>query len=349
MSVESQTFPGSAAGRLETAPRPAFDLFEGFAVTTVLAALEKAGLLERLELDELDATPDADVGEGAPEAIDSELLAATLEYLARRGVLRRRHAGGFALTELGREICRDKGYLVWLAGGYAEPLWQLASYLRRERRYGTDDARDGRWVAKGSALLGSVDVAPHAMRLLETISFERALDLGCGDARFLTSVCRAFGSAGTGVDISPAACDEARGTVGLAGLGERIDVVEADVLDLDAIPRLAETQLVIAFFLLHEISSQSRDALVAFLRRLGSLLPDGAYLLAAEVAPPRSDEPVGERFTPEFTFVHAMMRQSLLPDEQWRDALREGGFPVEQIVELDMPGGVLILARKADG
>ena len=87
---------------------------------------------------------------------------------------------------------------------------------------------------------------------------------------------------------------------------------------------------------------------MAFLRRLAARLPDGSYLLAAEVQPPRSDEPVGERFTPEFTFVHAMMRQSLLLAEQWREALLDGGFPVEQIVELDQPGGVMILARKAD-
>jgi cyclopropane fatty-acyl-phospholipid synthase-like methyltransferase len=191
-------------------------------------------------------------------------------------------------------------------------------------------------------------VAPYAMELLETISFERALDLGCGDARVLTRVCTAFGSEGVGVDISPEACEEARATVRRAGLEERIHVIEADVRAVDAIPLLAETQLVITFYLLHEISSISRAALVEFLERLGAQLPAGAYLLAAEAEPPRSAEAAGERFTPEFTLIHAMMRQALLPVEEWRDALAEGGFRVEQVAGLGMPGGMLILARKED-
>ena len=348
MVVSSQTSPPSPGEALaDVTPRPAFDLFEGFALTMVLASLHVSGLLEPLEHDALDVGPGVPDGSGVPGSTDTELLDATLAYLARRGLGRRRGTS-FELTELGRAVCRDKGYLVWICGGYAEPLRHLAAFLRGEERYGIDHVRDGRWVAKGAALLGARDVAPRAMEVLETVSFERALDLGCGDARFLTAVCKSFGCAGVGVDISAKACEEARNTVRRAGLGERVQVIEEDVLAVDAIPLLAETQLVIAFFLLHEISSVSRAALLDFLERLGSRLPTGAYLLAAEAVPPRSVAASGERFTPEFTFIHAMMRQSLLPVEAWRDALADGGFPVEQVVELDMPGGVLILARKGD-
>jgi 2-ketoarginine methyltransferase len=345
MTVESQT--SSREALADVTPRPAFDLFEGFAVTMVLASLHISGLLEPLEHEGLDVGPGAPDGNGALGGVDTELLEATLEYLARRGLARRREST-FELTELGRAVCRDKGYLVWISGGYAEPLRHLAAFLRGEQRYGIDHVRDGRWVAKGAALLGGVDVAPSAMELLGTISFDRALDIGCGDARFLTAVCTAFGCAGVGLDISPEACEEARGTVGRAGLDERIRVIEGDALAVDAIPLLAETQLVITFFLLHEISSVSRAAIVDYLERLAARLPAGAYLLAAEAEPPRSAEAAGERFTPEFTYVHAMMRQALLPVEEWRDVLAEGGFRVEQVVELGMPGGVLILARKDD-
>jgi SAM-dependent methyltransferase len=345
MTVKSQT--SSREALADVTPRPAFDLFEGFAVTMVLASLHISGLLEPLEQGALDVEPGAPDGNGALGGVDTDLLEATLEYLARRGLARRR-GSAFELTELGRAACRDKGYLVWLCGGYAEPLRHLAAFLRGEQRYGVDQVRDGRWVAKGSAVLGAQDVAPHAKELLETISFERALDLGCGDARFLTAVCTAFGCAGVGVDISPEACEEARSTVSRAGLDERVDVIEADAFAVEGIPLLAETQLVIAFFLLHEVSSVSRAAVVDFLGRLGARLPTGAYLLAAEAEPPRSAEAAGERFTPEFTFVHAMMRQALLPVDEWRDVLADGGFRVEQVVEDGMPGGMLILARKED-
>jgi 2-ketoarginine methyltransferase len=342
MTLASQTSPWTDSPQLELTPRPAFDLFEGFAVTMVLSSLHIAGFLDELEHDGLDVPAGGD-GDGLGG--DARLVRATLQYLARRGLVRRQ-GSTFELTELGRAVCRDKGYLVWISGGYAEPLRQLAAFLRAEKRYGLDHTRDGRWVANASALIGAFDVVPHALKLLETISFERALDLGCGNARFLTKVCEAFGCAGVGVDISPAACEEALGTVSSAGLGDQIQVVEGDVLDIEAIPLPAKTDLVTAFFLLHEISSVSRAALVDFLERLGSRLPAGAYLLAAEAEPPRTTEAAGERFTPEFTFVHAMMRQALLPAEAWREALADGGFTVERLIKDDMPGGMLILARK---
>lgn len=338
----------STATRSEHETRPAFDVFEGFAITSVLASLEMAGLLARLEAESSDPTesPPIDLT-AAVSGVDAALLTAALEYLARRGVVRS-NGGGFMLTEAGRAICRDKGYLVWIAGGYAEPLRHLDSFLRGGARYGIDAVRDGRWVAKGAAILGARDVAPWAMQLLERIRFERVLDLGCGDARFLASVCQTFGCAGVGVDISPEACAEARKTVRAASLGERVEIIEADAQDLDAVPQLADTDLVITFFLLHEISSVSRAALVGFLSRLASVLSPGAHFLIAEVVPPITLEPIGERFTPEFTFVHALMRQSLLPEDAWRRGLRDGGFSMEEVLEVPMPGGRLILARKAD-
>jgi SAM-dependent methyltransferase len=320
-------------------PRPAFDLFEGFAVTNVLASLEMAGLLNELETDGLRA--DA-AGPAAPE--QAALLEATLLYLAQRGLLSE-DSGTYSLTDLGRAVCRDKGYLVWLAGGYAEPLRQLGAFLRGDKRYGIDHTRDGRWVAGGAALLGRLDVVPEAMRLLEGISFDHALDLGCGNARFLTAVCQTFGCSGVGVDVSPEACEEAVKVVEAAGVRDRVQIVLGDAVDLERIPQLSGTLLVITFFLLHEISSQSRSALVRFLSGMSSALPDGAHLLTAEVVPARPSA-TSERFTPEFTFVHSMMRQSLLTKSAWREALQEGGFFPQEMVDLDLPGGILILAQK---
>lgn len=299
-----------------------------------------AGFLEDLEGNGIE--PDS-IRRGTEEGA---LLEASLRYLAQRG-LAHEESGIVKLSALGRDVCRDKGYLVWLAGGYGETLRRLDAFLLGEKRYGVDQARDGRWVAGGAALLGSRDVVPQAMRLLEEVAFDRALDLGCGNARFLLSVCKKFGCSGVGVDISPEACDEATKAVERVGLDERVRVLRGDATDLDEIPLVAETQLVVTFFLLHEISSDSRSALVEYLSELASRLPAGARLLVAEVLPPRHQVSTTERFTPEFDFVHAVMRQSLLSEDEWREALQEGGFIVREMVHLDMPGGVLILGQTA--
>lgn len=327
--------------QFEAGSRPGFDFFEGFMVTALLASLEMAGLLNALESEGIEPDPARQ-----PKTEDAALLEATLRYLAQRG-LAVEEAGVFNLTDLGRSVCRDKGYLVWMSGGYAEPLRHLGAFLRGEKRYGIDHTRDGRWVAGGAALLGRQDVVPEAMELLEAVSFDRVLDLGCGNARFLISVCDRFGSSGVGVDISREACEAAAEAIAAAGLEDRIDIVLGDAIDLDSVPRLDATHLVVTFFLLHEISSQSRDALIRFLSDMASRLPAGAHLLTAEVEPAGQRNGATERFTPEFTFVHAMMRQSLLREQDWRDAFAEGGFEIRKVVRPNLPGGLLLLARKA--
>jgi SAM-dependent methyltransferase len=317
--------------------RPAFALFEGYAATAMIAGLEMAGLLAELEDGGIPADRPAELpGDRGP------LLDAVLDYLGQRGIVGR-DSGRWRLSARGREICRDKGYLVWLSGGYGAPLRHLDAFLTGAETYGRELSRDGRWVANGAAMLGGRDVVPVALELLTGASFERVLDLGCGNARLLLTVCRRFGAAGVGVDISPAACAEAERAVAAAGLADRVRIACGDVSDLDAVPLLAETQLVISFFLLHEILAQGRDVLLRYLGRLADRLPPRAQLLIAEVAPPGSAPT--ELFTPEFTFVHRLMRQHLIAEPDWREVLSAGGFRVRESVPVGLPGGILLLAE----
>lgn len=312
--------------------RPALDLVEGYALTSMVAALEMAGLLGQLE-----------AGGLRSEGPDARLVEACLRYLAQRGLVEA-DSGTFRLSALGEAVCRDKGYLVWLVGGYGEPLRHLEAFLTGRKTYGKDHPRDSRWVAEGAAMLGRRDVVPQAMRLLEHVPFDHVLDLGCGNARFLLAACDRFGCSGVGVDISPEACAEAEKAVKAADMTAQVQVVCADAAALDDVPRLGETDLVVTFFLLHEILAQGRAALVGYLSELSRRLRPGTHLLAAEVEPPR-DGSTSKPFSPEFTFVHALMGQSLLSADGWREALADGGFAVRDVVRLDMPGGVLILGQ----
>lgn len=318
--------------------RPAFDLVEGFTVGSILAGLEMAGFLPALEADGIS---DATIGELDPEP--AALLTASLRYLEQRGVVAQR-SGVFTLTDDGRAVCHDKGYLVWLVGGYGEPLRRLDQFLAHGKRYGDDYPRDGRWVANGTALLGRVDVVPQALELLGRISFDRVLDLGCGNARFLLKVCERFGAHGVGIDVSPEACAAAEEAVRAAGMGDRVDVVIGDAGDLATIPSLDSTDLVVTFFLLHEILASGRDRLVRYLDDLSSRLPAGAHLVIAEIEPPAAGGGP-EVFTPEFTYVHALMRQRLLPADEWTAVLTEGGFKVREVVPSGIPGGILLLCQ----
>ncbi len=319
--------------------RPVFELFEGFALASVLASLDEAGLLAALEAGPVAAAP---AGVEDPDG----LMPATLRYLAQRELAEERD-GGFALTERGRAVVKDKGYLVWLQGGYGQVLGGLGDFVTGARRYGTDVERAGRWVAEGSALIGRDDVAPHAAEVLSGIDFHHVVDLGCGNARFLIGAAQRFGVTGVGVDLSPEACEDAERMIEDAGLAGKVVVRCGDAGDLDAIPELAEADLAVAHFLLHEIFEHGRDALVGYLTKLGGLMPAGAHMLVAEVQPASGAH--DERWRPEFTLLHAIMRQELLDADGWHEAFTAAGWSRHEVRDLGLPGAILLLYRNEKG
>lgn len=321
--------------------RPAFALYEGYTLTNVIAALDKVGVIKDLE------DSGIEVGRAHHRSVgDTALLEASLRYLAQRGIVEE-ESGLYTLSTLGKAVREDKGYLVWLSGSYGEALHSLDALLRGTMRYGEDIVRDGHWVAEGSALIGRKDVAPEAMKLLEGLSFNRVVDLGCGNARFLQAVCQRFDCDGVGIDISPEACDDAAREIQSAGLADRMQVRCGDAMDLAPIPQLSETELVISFFMLHEIAAQSRSSVMDYFSEMSSRLPRGAHILIGEVAPPQPwpTEPP-ELFTPEFALIHAVMRQSLPTEEEWREMLEEAGLSPRQAVPVGVPGAFLMLGEK---
>jgi SAM-dependent methyltransferase len=320
-----------------TVQRPVFELFEGFALASVLSSLERAGLLARLEEGPVAADP--------AEGVDG-LPLATWRYLAERGLVEE-HDGAYDLTAHGAAICRDKGYLVWLQGGYGTVLAELGDYATGAKRYGSDTIRDGRWVADGSALIGRDDVAPHATALLETIDFSHVVDLGCGTARFLIGAAQRFGVTGFGIDLAPEAVEDAQQAIADAGLTGTVTVRCGDAGDLAAIPEVESADLVVAHFLLHEIFEHGRDALIAYLRTLGETMPPGGHMLVAEVQPATGAQ--DERWQPEFTLLHAIMRQELLDADGWHEAFTTAGWTRCEVRELGLPGAIALLYRNAAG
>ena len=325
------TEPITLAGRSRV-----FDYMQGHVVTSVIAALETAGALDRLAADGVTV---ADLG-------GNEFLArAALRYLAQRDIVRA-EGERYLFTELGRELYDSRGYLVWLGGGYGEPLARLGDLIAGSQHFGVEVDRNVRWVAVGTAEAGQRDLRPEVLALLREIQFDRVVDIGCGNGHFLISLCELMGASGIGVDISPDACAEAVDEVSGAGLLDRIQIVQADARDVSAIPDLETVQLVVTFFFLHEVLEAGYQVLVDYLRALAQRLPAGAHLITAEIAPPRADHGTGELIAPEYAMTQALMEQRLFDERQWRQVFTEAGFEIQRFVRPNLPEGQLILARK---
>ena len=184
------------------------------------------------------------------------------------------------------------------------------------------------------------------MRLIDSISFSHVADLGCGNGQLLISLCTAKGADGLGVDISPAACAEARHEVGAAGLTERIRIAEADGRDIASIPGLETVDLVMTFFFLHEVFELGYDALIDYLSELCVRLPAGAHVLTAEISPPQLGHASTELVSPEYALTQALMAQTLMNEAGWRGAFEKAGFQVVEVLAADLPETNVYLVQK---
>jgi hypothetical protein len=76
------------------------------------------------------------------------------------------------------------------------------------------------------------------------------------------------------------------------------------------------------------------------------MMPRGAHMLVAEVQP--ASGALDERWRPEFTLLHAIMRQQLLTADGWDEAFAVAGWTHCATRELGLPGAVLLLYENAE-
>ncbi len=73
-------------------------------------------------------------------------------------------------------------------------------------------------------------------RMLELASIrpgETVYDLGCGDGRILIAAVQKFKAKAIGIEISPKVVAEARSRIKKAGVGDKAQVIQGDLLDAD--------------------------------------------------------------------------------------------------------------------
>lgn len=58
-------------------------------------------------------------------------------------------------------------------------------------------------------------------------------DLGCGDGRIVVTAAKKFGAHGVGIDIDPQRIKEANENVASAGVGDKVEIRQADLFETD--------------------------------------------------------------------------------------------------------------------
>ena len=297
----------------------------GYVTVRVFWALLYAGVL-----DELAASGPRSIDELATKFdLKPDVLRDLCQYMDCVRVLKCVGPDRYELDGLGRVMLAEPRGVLDLLYGYEPVFVDLEDLLRGRKQYGRDVSRNGKYIAIGSGELGRQLPFPIMADLVRRHNFKNLLDLGCGDLEFLMAVCRRTGARGYGVDNSAEAVEHARQRLAQAGMGDCIEVEQADMFHLDAVaPRLNGVDCLTVCDTFHEYLSDGTELLSDLLVHLRAQFP-GRAMLVAEFCR-QSHESLKKRPTAflEHHLFHRLTHQEILSAPQWRRLFEVAGWRV---------------------
>lgn len=329
------------------APKASASAFAGSAILFELA--EEYGVFDYLrEAPTLDPISMAAASGFSPVLMERYLRALTTAGLVEQetescveSAPRYRRSGIF------NDMVNGTGYLSWSLRACGPLIDHAREYADDWQRASSLYPRNGKLVARTSRWIGERSFYPQSEEAILRQQPKHVIDLGAGSAGLLIRCLLQMSpdTMGTAVDISPEACEHARGEIAAAGLSDRIKVICAPVQDVDAYrEEIAKADLVHAGFVLHDVLHEHPEGFEEVLSAARH-----ATLIIVEAVPYVASEREKE-FSAAFSFLHeAFMGLNLQTEAQWRAHLAKAGYPAVEIQELDMPGARLIMAPAPAG
>jgi ubiquinone/menaquinone biosynthesis C-methylase UbiE len=298
------------------------DIISGYYTTRTMQALFNVGFFDAMRqegsVDVQSFADSRDLDVGVLQSLCDSLYA--LRILKRDG-------SGYCLDSKGEILVQvARG---WFEGvyGYESVFHSLEALLTRDRMYGRDVHRRPDCVARGSGEMENWLYFPLAIDIIARNRYKNVLDLGCGEATFLRSLCASTDVTCYGIDMAPEAIAEGMEKVRQAGLADRIQLAVADITKLEKAPdHWPGIDIATCFFVLHEILFAGPEHIVAFLSSFRTLFP-GIPLIVFEVTRATPQE---MRSRPgmaiHYTLQHDLTHQKLIALEDWRELFRMAGF-----------------------
>ncbi|MDT0464464.1 methyltransferase [Streptomyces gibsoniae] len=329
--------PDQWHGQSPTPISPA-DAYNGYIAANVIFALDRLGLLDRIERGDVLYREDL----GRQPAADTDRAEAVLRAAVGCGYLKAEE-GVFLPTETGREAARTRGYFTWAVGGYSEVFAHAGSLSAGTARYDEDVHRDEAMVALGSGQADRSMFAGLLHQVLADVDFEAVADLGSGtSARVQRVVSQRPGTRGFGIDISEPATRLARQDIVRAGLEGRVEAIRGDVLDILAGGRdlgaVADVDTVMSFLLLHDLLADPKTR-PDVLPRMREAFPRSRTFIFADtmLRPDTGAEDKLPIFSAGFELAHAMMGVPLHTKDTYEDLFRSAGLRIARTEAMATP------------
>ncbi|MCX4681811.1 methyltransferase domain-containing protein [Streptomyces sp. NBC_01433] len=321
-----------------TSARSVATIYNSAVAAFTIAAAWEVGALEELYRERtLDTVEFAE-----RNSLDALSTTGLFRAMASVGLV---HREGATVTPLSGfdAVYHNKSFFHWLARGSSELFQQIPRVLRNEQRTGAYYRRDPAAIAFACREIDDITYAPAYRGAIDRLDFPvtRVADLGCGSGGRLMDLLRRFpGSTGTGVDIAAPSLEVARKEAADAGLSDRAEFVQGDVLRLEPRPEFADIELVTCFMMGHDF--WPRENCVATLRRLREVFPSARRLLigdATRTALPDTELPV---FTLGFELGHDLMGTFLPTVDNWESVFAEGGWELVRTNRIELTVGEVI-------
>jgi hypothetical protein len=314
------------------------EVFNGYLAANIMNALDRLGVLEMAALCRIIRPSAVSTVSGSNESMIEQLLATAcaLGYLEAQ-------TDGYAPTAAGLDLFEARGYFTWAVGGYYAVLAHADRVATGQGRFGLDTRRDEALVGLGSSQVGAAYMVDQFDRVSNTLEFDVLADLGSGTCQRL---CRAVqnrpGAVGMGLDISKATTSQAIGNITKSGLTGRVEAHQVDVMEVlfedgSIGSALRAADVVMSFFLLHDLLAQEATR-YAVLPRMREVFADASTFVLADttVRPPTPgiQPPV---FSAGFELTHSLMSIPLYTRAQYEDLFQAAGLRLREAVALGTP------------
>lgn len=333
---------------MNSAPQTPAAIFNGYIGSCTIAALQHLGLLDRLASNRgltLDEMYEDTGGAEAPGASRGRIRA-LVEAALRLGLLDLDKGGMLHLSHLGQDVRQEVGFFVWAVNGYGE-FFNSLSEIVHEPTPNWAKYRNGAMVALGSDLCNEHLMQPILDEILESISFKKIADLGCGNAGRLINACSKFqGIKGVGADINQDAILMARDLVQMKNLSDRISLHQVDVFKKirdENTESFSDVDVVMSFMMLHDLFNMDEPSTI--ISQIRNAFPNARrFIFADTVRTGGFDEPrPASIFGPGFELVHGVMGIKTFPLKTYIDAFEGAGLRIERSAPFGAPSTYIFL------
>jgi SAM-dependent methyltransferase len=292
---------------------------------------------------------------GVPFTADEAARATTVPESAMVSFLAAMEASGL-ITRVANDMtfvtCADfaerrheSGYLAWALNANRPYLENAPEFLRDYESSASKYSRDARWVAVSSQWVGTQGFYPQVVAEISRGHPGRVVDLGAGAGRLLVDILQHLTCAtGVAIDLSSAACAEARQAAYRADVADRLQVMNRSIQSLVDDPAvLAGADVIHACFVMHDVIGDAHvfDAVLSTCR---ASLAEGGKLVIVD-AVPYSAEGRERAFSALFTYLHQhSMGVDLPAQDSWEVAFRRAGFTEIACTPLRMPAARMFVA-----